>query len=177
VFAVIDDHEISNNFAGGSLEASAPDARFFNESSLYRTALQVFHEYNPIQEQVYETPADSRTHGKPKLYRSRRFGRGAAFFLLDARSFRDRELAGDKVRSIYKSETYPPFCIGHVYNLDPKLAGKIREAFKTFNWKGTGLEKAYKPANQTTFVEVSYKKDWEAVRALDKAILDLVGEP
>ena len=79
-----------------------------------------------------------------------------------------------KYRSIYKSESYPTACFGYVYTLKPELAKKVREAFLTFDWKGTGLEKAYKPANQTKFVAVSYKKDWENVRAIDKALRELV---
>jgi phosphonate transport system substrate-binding protein len=85
------------------------------------------------------------------------------------------EIAEEPYRSIHKSDTYPPFCFGHVHNLKPELAAKVREAFldPSFPFAGTGLE-SYKKANQTRFVAVTYKKDWEGVRAVDRAILELV---
>jgi phosphodiesterase/alkaline phosphatase D-like protein len=98
VFAMIDDHEVINDFAGGAPAGS--DSRFdtrgafLNDSQLYRNGLQAFTEFNPIAPTVYTTPDSPRTDGKPKLYRSQRFGRDAALFMLDARSFRDEELDG-----------------------------------------------------------------------------------
>ncbi|MCI0538428.1 MAG: alkaline phosphatase D family protein, partial [Verrucomicrobiales bacterium] len=125
VFAVIDDHEISNNFAGGApTDSNSPgtSAAFFNETIIYRTALQAFHEYNPIQEQTYDTPGHARTHGKPKLYRTRRFGSDAAIFLLDARSFRDRELP--EVRNPLNTEEIDAFN-SLTFDLDPKTGTKL----------------------------------------------------
>jgi phosphonate transport system substrate-binding protein len=86
------------------------------------------------------------------------------------------EAVGDtKFRSIYKSpQTYPPQCFGHAHDLQPDLAKKVKEAFLTFNWSGTALEAAYKRANQTKFVAVSYKDDWKAVREIDEAMNGLV---
>ena len=79
-----------------------------------------------------------------------------------------------KFRSIYKSTSYPPASFGYVYNLKPELAKKVREAFLTFKWEGTSLEKAYAPANQSKFVEVNYKEHWKAVRDVDEAVEELV---
>jgi phosphonate transport system substrate-binding protein len=88
-----------------------------------------------------------------------------------------REKLDEKAyRSIYQSDTFPPACFGYVYSLEPELARKVRDAFLAFDWKGTGLEKAYRPANQTRFVAVTYKKDWESVRAVDRALLDLASQ-
>jgi phosphodiesterase/alkaline phosphatase D-like protein len=96
IFAVPDDHEVINNFAGGAPPQSDPrfdtNGMFINETVLYRTALQAFNEYNPIRELVYDTPVDPRTNLKPKLYRAQRYGNDAVMILLDARSFRDAEL-------------------------------------------------------------------------------------
>ena len=95
---MIDDHEIANDFAGGAPAGS--DERFgggdvlINESPLFLTGILAFEEYNPIQALRYDTPEDPRTHGKAKLYRTRRYGDDAAIFLLDARGFRDEELDG-----------------------------------------------------------------------------------
>jgi phosphodiesterase/alkaline phosphatase D-like protein len=91
IFAMIDDHEVANDFAGGAVPSSDPrfdnTGSFINETALYRTALQAFHEYNPIRSLTYETPNHLLTQGKPKLYRTQTYGSDAAIFLLDARSF------------------------------------------------------------------------------------------
>ena len=49
-----------------------------------------------------------------------------------------------KIRSIYKSETFPTTGYGYAYNLDPKLVAKIKEAFFTFQWEGSALQKEFK---------------------------------
>jgi alkaline phosphatase D len=98
VFATIDDHEVVNDFAGGARVGS--DSRFdtngtyLNETQLFRSGLQAFVEYNPMATRTYDAPSDARVHGRTKLYRTARFGRDAAMFLLDSRSFRDQGLPG-----------------------------------------------------------------------------------
>jgi phosphonate transport system substrate-binding protein len=57
-----------------------------------------------------------------------------------------------------------------VYNLKPELAGKIRAALLSFDWKGTPLVKAYGPAGKTKFVAISYKDQWSFVRSIDDEI-------
>jgi hypothetical protein len=95
---MIDDHEVTNDFAGGAPADS--DARFaqtgvlINESALFQNGLQAFQEFNPIRDEYYGDTQDPRTAGKRKLYRYRTFGRDAAIFMLDARSFRDQEAEG-----------------------------------------------------------------------------------
>jgi phosphodiesterase/alkaline phosphatase D-like protein len=99
VFATIDDHEVTNDFAGGALISS--DARFtgtptdrINDSALFSNGLQVFQEYNPVRDLSYGTVGgDGRMDGEKKLYRAQQFGSKAAMFMLDARSFRDQEVA------------------------------------------------------------------------------------
>ena len=96
LFTTIDDHEVINDFAGGAAVSS--DSRFdttgklINETQLYRDGLKAFSEFNPLKDVTYQTPGVARTDGKPKLYRSARYGLDASLFLLDARSFRDAEL-------------------------------------------------------------------------------------
>jgi 3-phytase/alkaline phosphatase D len=97
IFALIDDHEVTNDFAGGAHPSSDPrfaftDELFINETGLYRTGLAAFLEYNPLRRELHSATSDPRTEGKLKLYRTRRHGNDAALFLLDARSFRDEEL-------------------------------------------------------------------------------------
>ena len=96
VFATIDDHEVTNDFAGGALISTDP--RFsgdpnslINDSALYENGLQAFQEYNPIAAEFYpDTGLDPRFDGERRLYRQRIFGSDAALTVLDARSFRDQ---------------------------------------------------------------------------------------
>jgi alkaline phosphatase D len=98
--AMIDDHEVTNDFAGYDLASN--DARFsygnpaagtrVNKTDLYNNGIQAFREYNPTANENYAAIGDDRTDGVAKLARSRTFGQDAAVFTLDARSFRDKGL-------------------------------------------------------------------------------------
>jgi phosphonate transport system substrate-binding protein len=72
-----------------------------------------------------------------------------------------------KIRSIYKSETFPTTSYGVAYNLDPKLTGKIKEAFFSFSWEGSGLAAEFK--REAKFIPVEFKKDWAVLRKIDDA--------
>lgn len=94
VLATIDDHEVTNDFAGGAPVST--DKRFakfagerINQTELYRNGIQVFQEFNPLHDQIYEGTDDPRMEGLPKLYRYVTYGSTAAVIVLDARSFRD----------------------------------------------------------------------------------------
>ena len=102
ILATYDDHEVTNDFAGGqdlAKSTAAQQALFgaktglINDSPLFENGLQAFQEYNPIRDLSYNTPSDARTDGERKIYRYNTFGKDAATFVLDARSFRDPELA------------------------------------------------------------------------------------
>lgn len=96
VLATIDDHEVTNDFEGGASRAGLPlfatpaGVPFVNDTDLYRDGIRAFVEYNPIVRSFYAgtDPAD-RFASAPNLYRERVYGKDAAFFVLDARSFRD----------------------------------------------------------------------------------------
>ncbi|MFB2838243.1 alkaline phosphatase D family protein [Floridanema evergladense] len=98
VFATIDDHEVTNDFAGGAPAFS--DSRFesssnlINDSTLYENGLQAFQEYNPIRDEFYGQTGDPRTALERKLYRFNTYGSDAAVIVLDNRSFRDEPLDG-----------------------------------------------------------------------------------
>lgn len=95
-FAMIDDHEVINDFAGGAGKGS--DVRFdntgnyINETRRFKTGLQAFSEYTPIADLTWHSTSDGRDSNKLKLYRSRRFGKMAMMSLIDARTFRDQAL-------------------------------------------------------------------------------------
>lgn len=110
VFSTIDDHEVTDNFAGGaptSSDRSTSDGvtnRFLaafpgddptapiHNSTLFKNGIQAFTEYNPINPQTYNTPTDSNSNGQAKFYRSQTYGKDAISIVLDERSFRSQEL-------------------------------------------------------------------------------------
>ena len=99
IYATIDDHEVTNDFAGGQTIGTDPrfQAAFLeddsdtliNDSTLYENGLQVFQEFNPIRDEFYGETEDEVTANERKLYRYNTFGSDAAAFVLDTRSFRD----------------------------------------------------------------------------------------
>jgi len=72
-----------------------------------------------------------------------------------------------KIRTIYKSETFPTTSYGIAHNLEPKLAAKIKEAFLTFDWTGTALKAEFKDNDK--FVPITFQKDWNVIRKIDAA--------
>lgn len=72
-----------------------------------------------------------------------------------------------KIRSIYKSETFPTTGYGYAHNLDPKLVEKIKESFFTFPWEGSALKQEFK--SEDRFLPITYKKDWAVIRKIDEA--------
>ncbi|MFN3824208.1 MAG: phosphate/phosphite/phosphonate ABC transporter substrate-binding protein [Pseudorhodobacter sp.] len=76
----------------------------------------------------------------------------------------------DDYVTFYKSETFPTTGYGTAHNLTPELQDKIREAFFTFDWSGTAMEKEFGPAGQNKFVPISFKDNWSVVRQIDAAM-------
>ena len=72
-----------------------------------------------------------------------------------------------KIRSIYKSQTFPTTGYGYAYNLDPALVEKIKEAFFSFPWEGSALANEFKKEGK--FVPIDFKKDWAVLRKIDEA--------
>ncbi|MCW5692104.1 MAG: phosphate/phosphite/phosphonate ABC transporter substrate-binding protein [Pseudolabrys sp.] len=72
-----------------------------------------------------------------------------------------------KIRTIYKSDTFPTTGYGVAHNLDPALTEKIKQAFFTFPWEGSALKAEFK--QQDRFVPITYKKDWNVIRKIDAA--------
>jgi phosphonate transport system substrate-binding protein len=72
-----------------------------------------------------------------------------------------------KIRSIYKSQTFPTTGYGYAHNLDPKLVEKIKEAFFNFQWEGSTLQAEFKKEGK--FIPIEYKKDWAVLRKIDEA--------
>jgi phosphonate transport system substrate-binding protein len=76
----------------------------------------------------------------------------------------------DQIVTIYKSQTFPTTGYGVVHNLKPELAAKIREAFFSFPWAGSELEREFGKQGVSKFVPITYQKNWEIVRKIDAAM-------
>jgi phosphonate transport system substrate-binding protein len=78
----------------------------------------------------------------------------------------------DQLKTIYRSQTFPTTGYGYAYNLKPELQEKIRNAFFSFDWEGTALQKEFQAAEppQEKFIPISFKEHWAVVRDIDKAM-------
>jgi phosphonate transport system substrate-binding protein len=76
----------------------------------------------------------------------------------------------DQIRSVYKSETFPTAAFGLAYNLEPRLAAKVREAFFSYPWRGTKLEQEFSSLGVSKFLPITYKQAWAIVRNIDAAM-------
>jgi phosphonate transport system substrate-binding protein len=76
----------------------------------------------------------------------------------------------DQIVTVYKSETFPTAAFGLAHNLDPAVAAKVRAAFFSYPWAGTGLEKEFSSLGVSKFVPITYQKDWAVVRKVDAAM-------
>jgi phosphonate transport system substrate-binding protein len=72
-----------------------------------------------------------------------------------------------KVRSIYKSQTFPTTGYGHAHDLHPEVVAKIKQAFFTFKWEGSDLKKEFKKEGR--FTGIHHKSDWSVICKVDAA--------
>jgi len=72
-----------------------------------------------------------------------------------------------QIVSIYKSATFPTTGYGHAHNLHPVVAEKIKQAFFTFEWEGSDLQKEFKKEGR--FIAINHKSDWDVIRKIDAA--------
>lgn len=70
----------------------------------------------------------------------------------------------DALRIIYESQPFPRTAYGVAYNLKPELQAKIKEAFLTFDFKGSALAKEFKDV--AGFKAVDYASGWKDVRLI-----------
>jgi phosphodiesterase/alkaline phosphatase D-like protein/2',3'-cyclic-nucleotide 2'-phosphodiesterase (5'-nucleotidase family) len=98
ILATIDDHEVTNDFSGG--EPRTSDSRFsadtgslISDTETFNNGVQAFREYMPIQNLQYGATGDVTTANRAKLYRYNTYGKDAATFMLDTRSFRSAPVA------------------------------------------------------------------------------------
>jgi len=71
------------------------------------------------------------------------------------------------IRIIWESKPFPTTSYGYVYNLKPSLQKKIRDAFLSFDWKGTALKREFgKQADR--FIPITFKSFWRDVRVIQE---------
>lgn len=79
-------------------------------------------------------------------------------------------VSSDALQTIYKSATFPTTGYGLAHNLAPDLQAKIEEAFFSFNWEGSALQKEFEAQGETKFVPITFKEDWSVIRQIDAAL-------
>ncbi|MBI1621388.1 phosphate/phosphite/phosphonate ABC transporter substrate-binding protein [Aquamicrobium zhengzhouense] len=79
-------------------------------------------------------------------------------------------VSSDALQTIYKSATFPTTGYGLAHNLAPDLQAKIKEAFFSFNWEGSALQKEFEAQGETKFVPITFKEDWSVIRQIDAAL-------
>ena len=94
-------------------------------------------------------------------------------------SVKDRMLKRDVIKegqvvTIYKSQTFPTTGFGHVYNLKPELAAKVKESFSTFPWDNadgtpSSLKVEFSKSKEGQFIPITYQKEWDVIRKIDAA--------
>lgn len=76
----------------------------------------------------------------------------------------------DDLVTIYKSDTFPTSGYGTVYNLHPELQEKIQEAFFSFEWEGTGLQREFGAQDESQFIPITFQENWSVIRQIDAAM-------
>ncbi|MFQ6023737.1 MAG: phosphate/phosphite/phosphonate ABC transporter substrate-binding protein [Acidiferrobacterales bacterium] len=73
------------------------------------------------------------------------------------------------LRIIWESNPFPTTSYGMAHNLHPNLQKNIRDAFLSFDWSGTGLEKEFGGSNAwDKFAPITYKEHWSVIRTIQK---------
>jgi phosphonate transport system substrate-binding protein len=80
------------------------------------------------------------------------------------------DIRTEQYRSIYKSGSFPPLCLGVAHDLPPELSAQIKQVFQDFRFEGTSLAKRFGPQGKVRFTPVNYKRDWSQVREIDDSL-------
>ncbi|SNZ08385.1 phosphate/phosphite/phosphonate ABC transporter substrate-binding protein [Cohaesibacter gelatinilyticus] len=68
------------------------------------------------------------------------------------------------VRLVWESDPFPTTSYTLAHDLDPKLADKIKEAFFSYDFKGTSLGKEFDGVSK--FIPITYKDQWAVIRQI-----------
>jgi phosphonate transport system substrate-binding protein len=89
--------------------------------------------------------------------------------LLD-RAIRRGTIKEDQYRVIYESERFPPAAFGHIHNLDPEIAMKIRTVMTDHELPEGPLRELFAHIPGARIVPVTYKDDWALIRRIDNSL-------
>jgi phosphonate transport system substrate-binding protein len=75
---------------------------------------------------------------------------------------------------LYQSQKFPTTGYGHVFNLKPELAEKVKESFMSFQWdkpdgSPTSLKVVFSRSNEGQFIPITYQEHWNVIRKIDAA--------
>ena len=87
-----------------------------------------------------------------------------------AGEYKGVKIGPDRVRSVLKSEPFPPLCFGVPHHLPPELRDKVRAAFEGFKFEGTSVGRQYAGQGKVRFAPVNYKLNWAYVRQIDESL-------
>ena len=73
----------------------------------------------------------------------------------------------DDLRVIWESKNFPTTSYGYAHNLNPDLQAQIKDAFLSFDWKGTALKKEFGKKSDR-FIPITYKEFWVDIRTIQK---------
>ena len=105
-------------------------------------------EFNLVAKRDYE-PVFSGKHDNSVLgVANKDYDAAAIANEVMVRMFERKVVDPAKIRTVYKSETFPTTSYGMAHNLDPALQEKIKEAFFTFPWEGSALKAEFKPEDR-----------------------------
>jgi phosphonate transport system substrate-binding protein len=96
-----------------------------------------------------------------------------------ANSVKFRMISRDVIKEgdtivIYQSQKFPTTGYGHVFNLKPELAEKVKESFMSFQWdkpdgSPTSLKELFSKSNEGQFIPITYQEHWNVIRKIDAA--------
>jgi phosphonate transport system substrate-binding protein len=124
-------------------------------------------EFNLVADQDYKTAYSGKHDNSVMGVANKDYEAAAIANSVSKRMFDRGVVDPAKVRTIYKSETFPTTGYGHAHNLNPELVAKIKQAFFTYPWEGTPLKQEF--AKEDKFVAIYHKTDWSIIRKIDAA--------
>ena len=124
-------------------------------------------EFNLIAEQDFQTAFSGKHDNSVMGVANKDYEAAAVANSIMNRMFDRKAVDPAKIRTIYKSATFPTTGYGHAHNLHPEVAAKIKQAFFTFPWEGSDLQAEFKKEGK--FVSIHHKSDWAVIRQIDAA--------
>ncbi|MGF1632390.1 MAG: phosphate/phosphite/phosphonate ABC transporter substrate-binding protein [Phycisphaerae bacterium] len=121
--------------------------------------LQVFRDYNPQMSNGHQQSIRGMAAGTYDVI-------AVASDLLE-REIAAGTLSRDDFVVVKESSPFPVATIGHIHNLEPSLAAKIKAALLDYSMAGTSEGTYFAQSGQTRFVDVNYKDEFDAVRLID----------